>query len=88
MHLFSKTANFTDYHSGGFKWEDQVQLAEISSSLAKRGIQIVVSNHDVPQIKKLYKHCGAKIEQFSVQRMISADTSNRGRAGELIAIFE
>lgn len=84
----SKTASFTDYHSGGFSWEDQVQLAEISSSLAKKGVQIVVSNHDVPQIKTLYKHCGAKIEQFSVQRMISSKTSNRGRAGELIAIFD
>ncbi len=83
----SKTANFTDYHSDGFSWEDQLELADIANQLAGKGVKIIISNHDVPQIKSLYQSCGADIQQFTVQRMISSDTSNRGRAGELIAIF-
>ncbi|NNE39215.1 MAG: Dam family site-specific DNA-(adenine-N6)-methyltransferase [Gammaproteobacteria bacterium] len=83
----SKTANFTDYHSDGFNWEDQLELAEIAGKLAGEGVKVVVSNHDVPQIKSLYQSCGANIQQFTVQRMISSDTANRGRAGELIATF-
>jgi DNA adenine methylase len=83
----SKTSNFTYYHSGGFSWEDQLSLAKISSRLPSRGVKVVVSNHDIPQIRSLYRDYGAKIQNFTVQRMISSDTSNRGRAGELIAIF-
>ncbi len=83
----SKTANFTDYHSDGFNWEDQLELANIASSLANKGVKVVISNHDVAQIKSLYQDYGADIQRFTVQRMISSNTSNRGRAGELIATF-
>jgi len=82
------TACFTDYHSGGFGWDDQLTLIALAQQLANRGVQVVISNHDTPQIRKLYKQAGAKISGFQVRRTISANTGNRVRVGELLAVFE
>jgi DNA adenine methylase len=81
------TACFTDYHTGGFKWDDQLKLASLAEELACKGVQVVISNHDTRTLRKLYKEAGASITGFKVQRMISADTSNRTRVGELLAVF-
>ena len=83
----SKTAYFTDYHSEGFKWEDQVLLANTASKLADKGIQVVISNHKTREVCKLYKEAGAKIESFKVQRHISCNGSNRQKADEILAVF-
>lgn len=82
------TACFTDYHSGGFGWQDQVKLVELAATLANRGVQVVISNHDTASLRKLYKDAGALISGFQVRRTISADTGNRGRVGELLAVFD
>lgn len=83
----SGTAYFTDYHTGGFKWEDQVQLAEIARRLANKGIQVVISNHNTREIRKLYKDLKADISSFKVRRSISRDINNRHKVGELLAVF-
>ncbi|MEX2352717.1 MAG: Dam family site-specific DNA-(adenine-N6)-methyltransferase [Gammaproteobacteria bacterium] len=83
----TKTACFTDYHTGGFSWTQQLQLTELSVQLASRGVKIVISNHDIAPIRKIYKQAGAKISRFQVRRTISSDIANRGKAGELIAII-
>jgi DNA adenine methylase len=83
----SDTACFTDYHTGGFSWDDQQQLASIASKLARRGVPVVISNHDTRQIRSLYEDAGASIYRFMVQRMISSAAANRSRVGELIAVF-
>ena len=84
----SETSNFTDFHTAGFSWQDQLQLVNLSSELANRGVQVVISNHDTKIIRKIYIDAGAKITRFKVQRMISSDAINRARVGELIAVFE
>lgn len=83
----STTACFTDYHTGGFNWDEQLQLVTISAKLADRGIPVVISNHDTPAIRRLYQEAGASITRFQVQRMISANAAKRTRAGELLAVF-
>jgi DNA adenine methylase len=83
----SNTACFTDYHTGGFNWDDQIQLVNITARLVKRGVQVVISNHDTKSIRDVYAEAGAKITRFQVQRMISADVKNRTKVGELIAVF-
>lgn len=84
----SRTAYFTDYDVDGFDWQDQEDLVETASRLARRGVQVVISNHDTESIRRLYGDAGARIEYFSVQRNISRDTSRRERVGELLAVFE
>lgn len=83
----SGTAYFTDYHTGGFKWNDQECLAEMARDLADRGIQVVVSNHDTRETRRLYKNAGARLIKFPVRRSISRDINNRREVGELLAVF-
>ena len=83
----SKTAYFTDYHPGGFSWDDQLLLARTAKKLAGRGIQVVISNHRTPEICELYKNAGASISSFKVQRHISCNGSNRQKADEILAVF-
>jgi DNA adenine methylase len=83
----SRTAHFTDYHTGGFGWEDQQRLAQLAQRLASRGIQVVISNHDTVATRVLYSALGARIEGFKVRRTISCNARRRDQVGELLAVF-
>jgi DNA adenine methylase len=82
----SKTANFTDYATGGFTAQDQRDLAQLSINAAKKGALVLVSNHDTLFTRKLYKQA-AKIIPVLVSRTISCNGENRKKAKELIAVF-
>jgi len=84
----NSTASFTAYSSGGFKWEQQVALAEWANRLSQRGIQVVISNHDIDSISRLYLTRGAQMEQYKVRRTISCRPSHRVKVDELLAIFQ
>jgi len=81
----SETANFTGYHTSNFSSNQQEELAMLAKELAKKGIPVIISNHDTPFTRKLYQ--GAIIEAFTVQRVISCNINERNRAKELLAIF-
>lgn len=83
----SETACFTDYHAGGFTWEDQVRLADLARELAGSGVQVVISNHNTRRVRNLYTNRGARISRFKVRRTISSDGNNRKEVGELLAVF-
>ena len=57
----------------------------VASAAAKRGVPVVLSNHDVPLIRELY--ADARLESFPVQRFISCNGARRGAARELLAVF-
>jgi DNA adenine methylase len=82
----SDTANFTSYATDGFSHEQQVELAELAESLANRGVKVILSNHDVPITRELYKN--AQIYPIQVTRTISAKGSSRKKAHELIAVWQ
>ena len=81
----SDTANFTSYATEGFTSDQQVQLAELAESLAAKGIRVIVSNHDVPVTRELYK--SATIYPIQVTRTVAAKGTSRTKANELIAVF-
>lgn len=83
----SRTACFTDYFAGGFNETDQIDLARQAGKLAKRGIQVVISNHNTAFTRDLYIDAGATMRRFKVQRNISCRGGNRGKVGELLAVF-
>lgn len=83
----SKTAHFTDYHAGGFTWDDQVRLADTACELAHNRVQVVISNHDTRQVRELYRNRDADITGFKVRRNISSDAGNRNEVRELLAVF-
>jgi DNA adenine methylase len=82
----SDTASFTDYATEGFTHQQQVELAELCVSLANRGVKVVLSNHDLPLTRELYKD--AQIYSIQVTRTISAKGSSRKKANELIAVWQ
>ncbi len=83
----SKTANFTDYFAGGFAWAEQIKLAEWAEKLSKKGIPVIISNHDTDNTRTLYNEAGARTEGFLVRRTISCDIRNRNEIGEILAVF-
>jgi DNA adenine methylase len=82
----SATANFTGYASGGFSLEDQKDLAACSIEAARRGATVVVSNHDTALTRRLYEEA-SQIVAVLASRTISCDGENRGKAKEIIALF-
>jgi len=82
----SASANFTAYAASAFGQQQQWELADRARHLASRGVKVVISNHDNPLTREIYQ--GASIQAFPVQRLISRDAGNRGKAKELMAIFE
>jgi DNA adenine methylase len=82
----SDTANFTDYATEGFNHKQQIKLVEIAESLVNNGIKVVISNHDVPVVRELYKN--AKIHNIQVSRSIAAKGNSRKKANELIAVYQ
>ena len=82
----SDTANFSSYSTDGFTYDQQVLLSDLAESLASKGITVILSNHDVPITRELYKN--AQIYPIQVSRTISAKGSSRKKANELIAVWQ
>jgi len=82
----SKTSAFTNYTGEDFTHNQQVELVNLAINLNKRGIKVIISNHDVPLARELYKD--AKIYELQVTRSIAAKGSSRKKVNELIAVFE
>ena len=82
----SKTSAFTNYTGEDFTYNQQVELVNLAINLNKRGIKVIISNHDVPLARELYKN--AKIYELQVSRSIAAKGSSRKKVNELIAVFE
>lgn len=81
----SRTAHFASYDKDGFGFDDQQRLAAAARRAADRGAVVVLSNHDTPTTRELYK--GGRLSFMDVQRMISRDGDNREKASELLAVF-
>lgn len=82
----SETASFTDYAKEGFTYDQQVELVELAKSLAQCGAKVIISNHDVPTTRELYKD--AEIHSIQVRRSISANKTGRKKVNELIAVYQ
>ena len=79
------TANFSDYATGGFDYDDQVRLRDLAISLANRGARVIISNHDTPVARELYS--AATITSIDVGRFIAAKGSSRKSVKEVLAVW-
>ncbi len=80
----SDTADFTAYAPGGFSWTSQQQLAKLFAHLTKRGVKAMLSNSDVPELRKLYRKF--RIEQVTATRRINSNVDARGNTVELVVL--
>jgi DNA adenine methylase len=81
----TETANFTGYAAKRFTLEDQKRLAQLAKALAKKGAKVLISNHDTPFTREIYR--GARCQEIEVSRTISCKTNTRHKVSEIIACF-
>ena len=80
----SATSSFTSYTSKCFGEADQKQLAEVFTSLAKRGCKVMLSNSDNEFVRELYKDF--RQEVVYATRAINCRADRRGRITELLVL--
>lgn len=78
----SSTANFTQYTASGFGPDDHRRLRDTAKALKKRGVRVVLSNADTPEVRELY----ADFQQVQVQapRAIASKVGSRAPVSELL----
>ncbi len=82
----SDSANFTSYAKEGFGLDSQVELSSKAYHLSKRGVSVLISNHENALTREIYNH--AEISRFPVQRLISCKGDARGDVTELLALYK
>ena len=78
----SRTAAFTAYAPGGFDLDAQARLAGVFGRLVERGVAVLLSNSDVPAIRKLY--APYRIDTIEATRVINCKATRRGPVRELL----
>jgi DNA adenine methylase len=80
----SRTAAFTAYAPGGFDLDAQSRLAAFFGKLAAGGVALLLSNSDVPEIRKLYARY--RIDTIEATRVINCKATRRGPVKELLVL--
>lgn len=74
--------SFTSYSKNGFGKDEQLRLANVFKRLDKKGVKLMLSNHNTPYINELYKDF--KITIVLAKRMINSKANGRGNVEEVI----
>jgi DNA adenine methylase len=80
------TANFTAYARTAFGPAEQVELAAGCRAARDRGATVVISNHDTPETRALYRDADAR-HRLLVSRHISSNGAKRTKARELLVVY-
>jgi len=80
----SKTANFTSYTNGNFGLNDLKRLAKVSNQLAKKGVNVLLSNSSSKQVRELFSSKDWKIFEIEANRAINSDSNKRTGHSELL----
>ena len=78
----SLTASFTSYTKEDFGVEEQNELHAVSASAAARDVRLMLSNSDVPFIRRLYRDF--QIHTVQARRAINCDGTKRGNVNEVV----
>ncbi len=76
------TSNFTSYDSNIFLEDEQIELFNTFSTLAKKGVYAIESNSDTKFIKDLYREYD--IQLVNANRFINSKANSRGKINELL----
>ncbi|AAT27831.1 Dam family site-specific DNA-(adenine-N6)-methyltransferase [[Mycoplasma] mobile] len=74
--------NFTTYTKNAFGKNEQKHLAETFKDLDKRGVKVMLSNHNTHFINELYKDYNIKV--IHARRSINSSSSGRGKIEEVL----
>lgn len=79
----SQNKSFTAYTDAGFPRVDQARLARLALELKQRGVRVLLSNHDTPDLRELYPP-PFEIETILVPRFVNRDGTKRGGVAEVL----
>lgn len=79
---FDDKNNFTTYTKDSFGKEEQKRLASVFNELDKRGVKVMLSNHNTEFIRELYRQYNIKV--ITARRSINSVSSGRGNVEEVI----
>ena len=68
--------SFTSYTKDNFGKDEQVRLANLFKKLSKKGVFVMLSNHNTSFIRELYKDFN--IHVVLARRMINSNADERG----------
>lgn len=77
-----KKTSFANYTPERFSQEDRVKLHTFIEVLRKKGVRVVLSNNDIPEIRKLYS--SYNINEILAPRFIGSKSSYRTNVTELV----
>lgn len=80
----SETANFTGYTENGFSLNDQYRCVALFKELAGRGVAVVLSNSDTPEVRAMFE--GWEMHSVPMRRNINSDGAKRGPVSELVVV--
>ena len=78
----SDTSTFNSYTEEGFGKKEQKRLAEVFKKLDKKGVYVMLSNHDTVLVNELYK--GYNKHVIEAKRNINSNGQKRGKVKEVI----
>ena len=78
----SDTSTFNSYTEEGFGKDEQRRLAEVFKDLDKRGVYVMLSNHNTILVKELYKDYYVHV--IEAKRNINSNGKKRGKVEEVI----
>jgi DNA adenine methylase len=86
----SRTANFRGYTGRMFDDEDQKRLQEVLIALARRGVNVVLSNSVAPSVTALYednaaaRDAGLSTWRVPARRAVNSNAEKRGVVEEIV----
>jgi DNA adenine methylase len=78
----SPTSDFTAYVPGGFGEAQQKKLAGVFAKLARRGVQVMLSNSETPFVRELY--AAYHVEVVHASRSVNSNAARRGKLHEVV----
>ncbi|MHA3801858.1 DNA adenine methylase [Mycoplasma sp. VS30B] len=79
---YNNKKSFISYDANGFSQAQQKELAKCFSELDKKGAFVMLSNHNTPLIRELYKNYNINV--VLAKRWISSNGNYRGEVEEVI----
>jgi len=86
----SRTANFRGYTGRMFAEADQARLQEVVIALARRGVNVVLSNSTAPSVTQLYEGnpaaqaAGLQTWRVPARRSVNSNAARRGAVEEIV----
>ncbi|NDK08818.1 hypothetical protein EOM39_06280, partial [Candidatus Gracilibacteria bacterium] len=81
---FAETVNFTSYNESGFGRDMQIKLRDVFLKLDKRGVKVMMSNHNTTFIREIFS--GFKFKIVKARRNVNSKASGRGMVEEIVVM--